>query len=170
MEHIQLRRNPCTVDIENIRRIVESTGFFYPYEINVAVELVEDFLHRGSKSGYNFIFYDASAETSGEKSPVTAGYVCYGPIECTSGSFDLYWIAVEQKFQRRGIGAVLLREAEKDIAVLNGRKIIIETSSQEKYAGTRRFYENAGYFLEGAIRDFYTSGDDKLIYTRTLLK
>ena len=34
------------------------------------------------------------------------GYVCYGPIACTVGSFDLYWIAVDRRRARgRGSGA-----------------------------------------------------------------
>ena len=41
------------------------------------------------------------------------GYACYGPIAVTIGSYDLYWIAVDQSCQGKGLGKVLLAEAER---------------------------------------------------------
>lgn len=144
-----------------MRALVEATGFFRPDEVEVAAELVREALARGVASGYRFIFADDAAGR-----PV--GYACYGEIACTLGSYDLFWIVVDPAAQGRGLGRRLLREAEADIAGLGGRRVYIETSSQEKYRPTQGFYERCGYALEARLVDFYDRGDDKLIYVRAL--
>ena len=46
--------------------------------------------------------------------------------------------------------------------------LLIETSSQESYGSTQRFYEAAGYELAARIRNFYRVGDDKLVFLKEL--
>jgi GNAT superfamily N-acetyltransferase len=147
-------------DRQAVRAILESTGFFYPEEIRVAVELVEERLARGEASGYLFEF----AEVEGE----VAGYACYGPIACTRASFDLYWIGVRQEHRRAGLGRLLLARAEKRIRSLGGRRLYVETSSRPQYDPTRRFYLACGYRLEAQLEDFYAPGDGKVIFLKVL--
>ena len=45
---------------------------------------------------------------------------------------------------------------------------MIETSSKDKYAPTRHFYQRLGYVENARIRDFYRLGDDLLIYGKYL--
>lgn len=49
-----------------------------------------------------------------------------------------------------------------------GRLIAIETSSKDKYAPTRHFYQRLGYLENARIRDFYRSSDDLRIYCKYL--
>ena len=147
-------------DRETVREIVASTGFFTPAEADVAVELVDERLAKGVDSGYVFIF----AEVDGH----TVGYACYGPIACTVGSYDLYWIAVHEAHRRQGWGKVLLEAAEERIARAGGRRIYIETSGRPQYEPTQRFYERCGYVVEAVLADFYTPGDAKIVYCRSL--
>ena len=147
-------------DRESVRRLVDSTGVFSPVEIDVAVELVDDRLKRGSQSDYYFVF----AEQDGR--PV--GYTCYGPIALTAGSFDLYWIAVDRAMHGRKIGRVLLEHTEELVLAAGGRQIYIETSNRHHYAPTRGFYLRCGYDQEALLKDFYAPGDDKVIYVKTL--
>jgi GNAT superfamily N-acetyltransferase len=149
-------------DRDVVRRIVASTGFFSEAEIDVAVELVDERLARGDASGYYFVF----AEQDG----ATIGYACYGPIACTVGSFDLYWIAVDAAHRGHGLGRVILEETERRIAAppWRGRRIYIETSGREQYAPTQGFYTRCGYTLEARLKDFYSPGDDKLVYVRAI--
>ena len=49
--HLTLRYDVIEADFTRVREIVESTGFFHPSEVDVAVELVEERLRRGDASG-----------------------------------------------------------------------------------------------------------------------
>lgn len=157
---MEYRDQVRATDVGAVREILASTGFFYPAEIEVALELVADRLARGGQSDYSFVF----AEEDG----AVAGYTCYGPIACTLGSYDLYWIAVRQRAQRGGLGRRLLAETEARIRQRGGRRVYIETSGRPLYEPTRRFYERCGYRLEAQLEDFYAPGDPKLIYGRVL--
>ena len=101
---VELRDAVRQSDRDAIRLLVQRTEFFHPEEVDVAIELVDERLSRGAASGYEFVL----AETGGE----LVGYACYGPIACTIGSYDLYWIAVDTRFQRHGIGRLLLQSVE----------------------------------------------------------
>jgi ribosomal protein S18 acetylase RimI-like enzyme len=145
-------------DPEKIRWLAESTGFFYPYEVDIAVELVEDRLVHGAESGYHFIMADHEIRV--------VGYACYGPIACTVSSYDLYWIAVHPDFQGQGLGRELMTEAEMRIASAGGRRVYVDTSNRPQYDATRAFYEKCGYRLEAVLQDFYGPGDGKAIYCK----
>lgn len=149
-------------DRDAVRRLTESTGVFYPFEIDVAVELVDERLARGAASGYDFVF----AEEDGR----TIGYACFGPIAMTQGSFDLYWIAVEKGRQGCGLGRRLLAEGERLMAASGGRQVYIETSGRDVYEPTRRFYTRCGYRIAGVLNDFYALGDDKVIFVKELAR
>jgi ribosomal protein S18 acetylase RimI-like enzyme len=153
---ITFRTKPTQADIENIREIVTSTGFFQNHEIPVAFELVEERLKKGLESGYLFIFADVDGKT--------VAYSCFGEIACTKGSYDLYWIATHNDFRGKGIGKKLMAQTMKAIAEIGGRAVYIETSSKALYEPTRKFYENYGCSTEAILKDFYDTNDHKHIY------
>jgi len=157
---LTFRQEPRPADVEPVGRLASSSGFFYPAEVAVAVELIEERLAKGLRSGYHFIFADLAGRP--------AAYSCFGPIACTEVSFDLYWIVVDEDLRGRGLGRELLARTEAAVAALGGRRIYVETSARPQYQPTRSFYENVGYRLEAALRDFYAPGDDKLIYLKVL--
>ena len=157
---IQLRSEVRPSDESAVRTIIQSTGFFHPYETDVAVELVQERLARGPASGYEFVFADAAG--------TPAGYACFGLIGCTQSSYDLYWIAVAADRQGLGLGRVLLEESERRIAAAGGRRVYIETSNRPLYVPTRGFYLRCGYEQEAVLKDFYAPGDDKVIYVKAL--
>ena len=148
-------------DVGAIVGVVEETGVFRPGEVEVAGELVEAAASEGEEaSGY----YVRVARA--EKRVV--GYACWGATPCTEGTFDLYWIAVSPSYGRRGVAAALLAEVEQDVISRRGRLLIAETSGTEPYAAARSFYVRTGFREEARIPDFYKSGDDKVIYVKTL--
>ncbi|MCE5244376.1 MAG: GNAT family N-acetyltransferase [Syntrophobacteraceae bacterium] len=160
LKRLEYRREVRPSDRDDVRFVVESSGFFSAEEVDVAVELVDERLRRGPASGYEFLF----AELSG----MILGYTCFGPIPCTVHSYDLYWIAVREDFRGLGIGQALLAESEGVIAALHGKRIYVETSSRAQYASTRRFYELCGYRKEAFLEDFYAPGDAKVIVVKTV--
>jgi ribosomal protein S18 acetylase RimI-like enzyme len=147
-------------DRENVRMIVDSTGFFNPEEVGIAVELVDARLSMGPESGYEFLF----AELGGK----VVGYMCYGRIPGTEASFYLYWIAVEQGLRGRGIGKELMAKTEELIANRGGRRVYLETSSRGQYESTRSFYLRCGYAAEALLKDFYSPGDGKVIFVKAV--
>ena len=162
MAHFKLtfRRQIKETDVSAIERIVRSSGFFTEVEIDVALELACEKLAEGDASSYEFLF--------AEVEDTVCGYTCFGLIPLTSGSYDLYWIAVDNTFRARGIGKKLLAESEKVILDLGGRRIYAETSSRESYRPTHDFYESFGYYKEAILKDFYSAGDSKIIYSKAL--
>jgi len=52
---------------------------------------------------------------------------------------------------------------------MGGRLFLIETSSLPIYDPTRRFYLKHGYEQAATIGDFYTDGDDQVIFRKRLL-
>jgi len=156
MENVQLRRYLKVADYESVRDICDSTGFFYPEEVDVAVELLDERIQRGEDCGYYFVF----AELDGK----TIGYSCFGPVPMTKGSWDLYWIVTHNDYRGKGIGKMLLQATYDDARKLGARAIYAETSGREKYVPTRKFYENNQYSIEVVMKDFYDLGDDKYVY------
>ncbi|HPD17109.1 MAG TPA: GNAT family N-acetyltransferase [Planctomycetota bacterium] len=154
------RETVTEADRANVRNILESTGFFYPEEVQVGIELVDDHLVSGVESGYRFLF----AEKGGE----TLGYSCFGPIACTRAAFAIYWIAVHNAHRGQKIGRELLARTEEIIARLGGAQIHVETSNRAQYKPTRAFYENNGYERAAVFPDFYAPGDDKVVYVKLL--
>jgi GNAT superfamily N-acetyltransferase len=161
--HEILFRDTVTAsDVPAVRAITESTGFFHPDEVDIAVELVEERLAKGIQSGYHFIF----AEENG----VPVGYASYGPIACTKESFDLFWIVVDARFRGKGLGTRLLERSEKAIAGLGGSRVYVETSARVQYIPTRGFYLARGYAQIAEMEDFYGPGDAKAVYLKVLGK
>lgn len=158
---ISFRKYITAADVDRVKEIVFSTGFFREDEVEVAVELVTEAYKKGQEqAGYYFIF---SMEGN-----YTTGYVCYGPTPCTIGTYDLYWIAVDNHFRGSGTGKKLILETEKELIIKNARKLYIETSSTDKYLPTRKFYESCGYKIEATLTDFYAKDDHKIIYSKVL--
>ena len=152
-------------DRQAVRQIIEATDRFTASEVATALELIDEWLARGEASDY----YTFVIEEENAPSPsVVRGYVCYGPTPLTEGTYDLYWIAVDPLSHGRGYGHRLLAFAEDDIRRRGGRLLLIETSSQESYAPTIRFYERSGYHVAARIRDYYRRGDDKLVFAKLL--
>ena len=147
-------------DAEGIKRLVNSTGKFNDAEVAIAGELVEDRLAKGGQSGYEFVL----AERQGQ----LMGYTCFGAIDGTKDSFDLYWIAVNPEYQKQGLGRQLLLRAEQSMADAGARQVYIETSSTELYASTRSFYIGMGYVEQARLKGFYRADDDKIIMMRRL--
>ncbi|MDR2589021.1 MAG: GNAT family N-acetyltransferase, partial [Spirochaetales bacterium] len=152
---------PATrADREPLLAILGESKVFTPEELEVARELIDIWLDKPGQKDYIV----RTAQLSG----LPQGYVCFGPTPATQSTWDLYWIAVASPLQGKGAGKKLLASAEKEILSRGGRLVVIETSSTLPYAPARGFYEKSGYTLEATIRDFYRSGDHRLIYTRRL--
>ncbi len=150
-------------DRARILEVVTATGNFTAAEIDVAMEVVDEAL-----ADPVFPRGDYRAYVAEDDRGQVAGYECHGPTPLTAGTYDLYWIAVDPACQGSGFGRALLAFAEADVRAAGGRLLLIETSSQESYGATIRFYEKSGYPLAARIKGYYRPGDDKLIFAKEL--
>ena len=160
MDQIAFRTEPVEEDRARIRALLGSSGFFHPWEIEVAIELIEDRLAKGAVSEYLFLF----AESVGQ----IAGYACYGPVTMAQGRFELYWIAVDTARRDQGIGTLLLARVESHMRELGGKYLYSETSSRDLYRPTREFYHRQGFREVARVPLFYADDDDKVIFMKTL--
>lgn len=160
MNSIIYRQEILPSDPEAISAIVKSSGFFSEEEIDLARELAEEKLEYGEESSYQFLF--------AEDKKIVHGYTCFGLIPATSGSYDLYWIAIDHPSRGIGLGKDLMKRTEKTIYQLGGKRIYVETSSRHQYQPTHGFYESCGYAREAVLKDFYAPGDSKIIYSKIL--
>ncbi len=146
-------------DGSQIQDIAARAGVFSQEEVECVVDLWEEYLTTGPVvGGYNFI-----VDRDGDR---VLGFACYGPRDLTSGVFDLYWIAVDSKTHRNGVGRRLLTAIEDAVRQAGGRMLIAETSGTSNYESTRQFYLGMGYILEATIKDFYSEGDDLAIFVK----
>jgi ribosomal protein S18 acetylase RimI-like enzyme len=137
---------------------LEQAGFFSADEVECALELLQIVLDQPQQRDYLVLV----AEHEGK----VAGYILYGPVPLTQGTFDIYWIATDPSVHGAGYGRQLMEAAEKDMHQRGARMICLETSSKGSYARTRSFYDNAGYVQESVIADFYLPGDSRVTYIK----
>jgi D-alanine-D-alanine ligase len=152
---------PEKKDGQQINIINTKNTVFSKEEVECVDELFKEFLTQGSElCGYYFL-----VDKEDER---VLGYACYGPRSLTSGTYDLYWIAVDPSIHRGGVGRRLLAASEEAVRTLGGRLIVLETSGLPEYEPTRKFYLATGYTLEATLKDFYKDGDDLVIFTKHL--
>lgn len=151
-------RDLAAADIPALERILRDTGAFTATEVECAVELLEIIIREPGQLDYAAIVADPDGEI--------AGYILYGPVPLTAGTYEIYWLATAPAKQGNGIGRELMAHVEAKIRGLNGRLICLETSSQAGYRRTRRFYEQAGYRQEAQLKDFYRPGDDRITFIK----
>jgi ribosomal protein S18 acetylase RimI-like enzyme len=101
-----------------------------------------------------------------DENDAVQGYYCAGPTPMTQATFDLYWIAVHPRMQKKRIGHELLGHCEAQVQAMGGSLIVVETSSQPKYEPTRQFYLRHDYAETARIRNYYAQGDDLVIYSK----
>jgi len=154
-----------TRDRSRLEEIVKASVNFNQEEVKTALELVGEALENGEESGYIIKIIESTGSSLS-----IAGYACYGPTPLTQGVYDLYWIVIDPTAQGKGFGRTLIADVEQDVLRRGGRMLLIETSSQDSYDGTIRFYEKSGYREVARVRDFYRIGDDKLIFSKNLVK
>ena len=148
-------------DREALNRLLSKITVFDDEDRAIALELVDIYLDNPAQEDYEFFV------TSGDGGEVI-GYICYGPTPLTIGTYDLYWIAVIPGFTGQGVGSLLLQRFENAVRDKNGRLILIETSSSQVYALTRKFYMKNGYVLAETIKDFYRPGEDRVTFVKYL--
>lgn len=148
-------------DRARVEAMTRAQPLFRPDEVSVALDVFDAATGNGRRKDPDYS--TAGAEADG----VLVGWICWGPTPCTLGTFDLYWIVVDQAWQGRGVGGALVTEMERQLRG-TARLIVVETAGRADYAPTRAFYEARGYHVGATIRDYYEAGDDLVTYVKRL--
>ena len=142
-------------DLPPLRFVLEKTGLFPPEMLE---PLVEPYLSGQAPHHWLTACRDGRSN----------GFAYAEPERMTEGTFNLLAIAVDPAAQRRGVGRALVGALEDRLRRIGGRVLIVETSSLDDYAGTRTFYAGEGFSEEARIRDFYSDGQDKIVFWKRL--
>lgn len=143
-------------DIEALKTVIETSGLF-------PADLLE-----GMMSDYlvNPATQDIWLTKLMNETPVAIAYCA--PERLTSGTYNLYLIAVHKDFQGMGIGGELMNYIEALLKAAGNRVLLVETSGLPEFERTRRFYDHCSYIREAVIRDFYNEGEDKVVFWKKL--
>ena len=101
------------------------------------------------------------ADTDG----VLAGFAFARPEEMADRVWNVLAIGVAETARNMGHANRLLSAVE---AIVDARMMVIETTQLEAQSAARAFYEVSGYEQEGVVRDFYSEGEDKVVYRKVM--
>ena len=94
---------------------------------------------------------------------LVAGYI-FGWI--IQGEFHLNNIAVQPKYLRRSIGKNLIQHIIARVILRNIGGILLEVSAENIPA--RKCYQSLGFNQMGIRKDYYSKGDDAILYNLEL--
>ena len=97
-----------------------------------------------------------------------AAVLFYRPEEAADRAYDLTMIAVRPDLQGGGRGAALMRHAEQDLRSRGQRLLLVRTSGTGQYDATRAFYRGLGYAEHTRVPDYWTDGDDLVLFSKRL--
>jgi GNAT superfamily N-acetyltransferase len=116
-----------------LEKILSSSGYFYDFEIEVALSLADETFEKGQEnSGYYWIRLIEEGKV--------IGFANFGQNPSSVHSWELYWIAIQEEYRKKHYGSLILKEAEERIRSLGGSVVWIETSGRPLYESTRYFY------------------------------
>lgn len=144
-------------DRPRVEAITRGVGLFRDDEIPVALEVFD------ATAAANDSYEGVAAEADG----ALVGWASWGPVPCTLGTFDLYWIVVDPAWHGTGVGGRMVEDMERRVAG-RARLICVETAGRADYQGTRGFYERRGYRAVASIPDYYAPGDDQVTFVKVV--
>ena len=142
-------------DLDGIRSIIEATGLF-PSEM--LDPMIQPFFADGSDGSIWLTLED----------PEPVGVLYAIPEKMTEGTWNILMIAIHSGCQRSGHGSALVSYIESILRERNARLVLVETSGFDEYEQARSFYRKIGFTEEARIREFYSAGEDKVVFVKTL--
>lgn len=149
-------------DVLIIEKFLGNVKTFTGNEVSVAMELINVTTKNAEQTDYDVFVYE-----DGKK---ILGYYCVGKRPLTDAVFDLYWIVTNPDHPKKGIGKSLLEHAEEFVLSHNARWLLAETSSKGNYAAARNFYMRNHYSIIAEINDFYSPGDNLMVFGKYFSK
>jgi len=92
------------------------------------------------------------------------GYIGAFKAEESQDSWELDWFTVDENFQRKGIGSLLMKAIERRAKEKNTARLFIETCSCKGELPARKFYQKQGYKRIAVLPNFYSKNHSKVIF------
>lgn len=143
-------------DLAQLKVVLDQTELF---PSDMLPEMVRPFFEDSTSTDLWYVY-----EHDGE--PVALLYCVQEKL--TEGTWNVLALAVGPSLQNRGIGALLMKYIEQFLSDRHQSTLLVETSSLPEFDCTRKFYDRIGYNKEAVIRDFYTKGDHKVVFWKSL--
>ncbi|MCI0683527.1 MAG: GNAT family N-acetyltransferase [Gemmataceae bacterium] len=153
-------RPTVPADTPILIELTRGTDIFKPMEIQALREVLDDYHAHARNEGHRSV--------TGERDGQAIGFAYFAPAAMTDRTWHLWWIVVGRHTQARGVGGELLRHVEAEIRRAHGRLLLVETSGMPHYDLTRRFYLKHHYEQHAVLRDFYSDGDDMMVFRKRL--
>ena len=145
-------KNIAPDDTATVIALAEVSGLFN----SDGVELIRERLTSAASEKLWFGAFDEGLK----------GVIYCVPEPMTDGTWNILMLIVSPDSHGQGYGRTLMSYVEETLAKRGGRLVIVETSSADGLERARAFYPKCGYTEEARIRNFYTAGDDKIIFTK----
>ena len=143
-------------DIPALETILSATGLF-PTEM--LPELIQGFLS-GEVDDEHWLTCELDGTVIG---------FCYAVQEqLTEGTWNMRAIGVLPGVQHRGAGSALVAALQGDLKKAGHRVLILDTSGAPEFLAAQKFYRACGFTEEARIRDFWTAGEDKIVFWKAL--
>lgn len=143
-------------DIEGLKKVVDSSGLFPSQYLD---EMITDYLHNEDTNDIWFVYIEG-------QTPIALGYCV--PEKLTDGTYNLLALGVSNDYQRKGIAREMMKYIEELLLQKNGRILIIETSNDDAQIAARKFYHHIGYTQVAVIPDFWSDGEDKIVFCKKI--
>lgn len=147
-------------DAVALTALAVAAGMFNKHETEVLDKMFENYFSGNIDNGHVCLTDDEAGEL--------IGIAYYAPTSATDRTWELIMIGVRPDYQGRGHGMALLQYVEQALKASDQRLLLIATSGLPSYARTRRFYVKCGYEEEARIRDYYTTGEDLVMFRKVL--
>jgi len=155
---MKLRNQLKSQDLPALEKLLRDAAVFNPAEVDCCLMLAQDTL-------------DGSEEYSwflAEEDNQLQALICYGPVDLTERTYDLYWILRSPAAKSKGAATAVLQAAEDELRRRRARLFVLNTSGTSPYTPAHQFYLRNGFELSARIPEYYRPGDDLLIFTKRL--
>lgn len=149
-------RKTVKEDIDGIKEIISSNELF---PVEYLDSMISDYFENPETDEIWFTYLQ-------NDKVIGIGYCV--PEKLTEGTCNLLLIAVSKDYQGKGAGKKMMSYIEQLLQDMNKRILIVETSSDDQLALTREFYRKLNYHQEATIREFWSPGEDKIVFWKKL--
>ena len=142
-------------DLEALRAVVADTALFPPDMLDA---MLASFLDDPTTA----VWLCAADRTD------LIAFAFAAPEPLTQGTWNMQALGVRSDRRRAGAATAVVRKVEREVAGRGARMLIVDTSGAPEFEAARAFYPAIGYDSEARIRDYWSAGDDKVVFRRVL--